>query len=108
MEVIARMNRLDPLPRDANQPVIMLGGGNGDLPALTYFFLQLLPGTPGDIKDYAPFVEAVIRPAIEAVPGVASDTASYANAGAEEELQILFDPYRAAEQGIPLPSTAAH
>ena len=30
-EVIARMNRLDPLPRDATQPVIMLGGGNGDI-----------------------------------------------------------------------------
>jgi multidrug efflux pump subunit AcrB len=101
------MNRIDPLPRDANQPVIMLGGGNGDLPALTYFFLQLLPGTPGDIKDYAPFVEDVIRPAIEAVPGVASVSASDDSTGGEEELQILFDPYRAAELGIPLPSAAA-
>ena len=54
MEVISRMNRIDPLPRDAQQPVIMLGGGNGDLPALTYYFLQLLPGTPGDIRDYTP------------------------------------------------------
>jgi multidrug efflux pump subunit AcrB len=106
MEVIARMNRIDPLPRDANQPLIMLGGGNGDLPALTYFFLQLLPGTPGDIRDYAPFVEDVIRPAIEAVPGVASVTVTNDNGG-EEELQIVFDPYRAAELGIPLPSAAA-
>ena len=30
MEVISRMSRLDPLPRDADQPVITLGGGNGD------------------------------------------------------------------------------
>jgi multidrug efflux pump subunit AcrB len=106
MEVISRMNRIDPLPRDANQPVIILGGGNGDLPALTYFFLQLLPGTPGDIRDYTPFVEDVIRPAIEAVPGVASVTVTNDNGGVEE-LQIVFDPYRAAELGIPLPSAAA-
>ncbi len=107
MEVIARMNRLDPLPRDATQPVIMLGGGNGDTPALTYFFLQLLPGTPGTIHDYIQFVEDVVRPAIEAVPGVARVGVSENTRGAERELEILFDPYRAAQLGIPLPDTAA-
>jgi multidrug efflux pump subunit AcrB len=107
MDVIARMNRLDPLPRDATQPVIMLGGGNGDTPALTYFFLQLLPGTPGKIHDYAQFVEDVVRPAIEAVPGVARVGVSENSQGAEQELEILFDPYRAAQLGIPLTDTAA-
>ncbi|MBE9539400.1 MAG: efflux RND transporter permease subunit [Proteobacteria bacterium] len=106
MDVISRMNRLDPLPRDATQPVIMLGGGNGDTPALTYFFLQLLPGTEGEINDYAQFAEDVIRPAIEAVPGVASVDASQNSQGSQQELEILFDPYRAAELGIPLTETA--
>jgi multidrug efflux pump subunit AcrB len=107
MEVIARMNRIDPLPRDASQPVIMLGGGNGGIPALTYFFLQLLPGTPGEIHDYAPFVEDTVRPAIESVPGVASVSASEYGSGNEQELRILFDPQRAADLGIPLPQIAA-
>jgi len=107
MEVISRMNRLDPLPRDASQPVIMLGGGNGDTPALTYFFLQLLPGTPGKIHDYTQFVEDVIRPEIEAVPGVARVGVAENARGAEQELEILFDPYRAAQLGISLPATAA-
>jgi multidrug efflux pump subunit AcrB len=107
MEVISRMNRLDPLPRDASQPVIMLGGGNGGTPALTYFFLQLLPGTPGRIHDYTQFVEDVIRPEIESVPGVARVGVSENSRGAEQELEILFDPYRAAELGISLPATAA-
>jgi multidrug efflux pump subunit AcrB len=106
MDVISRMNRLDPLPRDATQPVIMLGGGDGNTPALTYFFLQLLPGTPGTIRDYLWFVEDVVRPAIEAVPGVASVEAQGNNANAEQELEILFDPYLAAELGIPLPQMA--
>jgi multidrug efflux pump subunit AcrB len=107
MEVIARMNRIDPLPRDASQPVIMLGGGNGGTPALTYFFLQLLPGTPGEIQDYASFAEDTIRPAIEAVPGVANVQPSANNDGSGEELQILFDPQRAADLGVPLPQVAA-
>ncbi len=106
MEVIARMNRLDPLPRDATQPVVMLGGGNGGTPALTYFFLQLLPGTPGKIHDYKQFVEDVIRPAIESVPGVARVNASENGNDVERELEILFDPHRAAELGIPLTAAA--
>ncbi|TXS93833.1 efflux RND transporter permease subunit [Parahaliea maris] len=106
VDVISRMNRLDPLPRDATQPVIMLGGGNGDTPALTFFFLQLLPGTAGNIYDYMPFVEDVVRPVIEAVPGVARVTASQNSQGGEQQLEILFDPYRAAQFGIPLTDVA--
>ncbi|GAB3284276.1 efflux RND transporter permease subunit [Parahaliea aestuarii] len=107
LDVISRMNRLDPLPRDATQPVIMLGGGNGDTPALTFFFLQVLPGTGGSIYDYMPFVEDVIRPAIEAVPGVARVSASQNGQSDEQQLEILFDPYRAAQLGIPLTDVAA-
>lgn len=106
IDVISRMNRLDPLPRDATQPMIMLGGGDGDTPALTFFFLQLLPGTEGDIYDYLQFVEDVVRPAIEAVPGVARVSAAQSNNQSEQELEILFDPYRAAQLGIPLTDTA--
>ena len=105
--MISRMNRIDPLPRDATQPVIMLGGGNGDTPALTFFFLQLLPGTEGSIMDYVQFVEDVVRPAIEAVPGVARVGVSENRDSSEQELEILFDPYRAAQLGIPLTELAA-
>ena len=72
VDVIARMNRLPPLPRDANPPVIVPGGGGEGTPALTYFFVQLLPGTGGEISDYIPYVEDVLRPVIEAVPGVSN------------------------------------
>ncbi len=106
LDVISRMNRLDPLPRDATQPVIMLGGGDGETPALTYFFLQLLPGTEGQVYDYLPFAEDVIRPAIEAVPGVARVTAAANSSSGQQELEILFDPYRAAQLGIPLTNVA--
>ncbi len=107
MDVIARMNRIDPLPRDASQPIISLGGGNGDTPALTYFFLQKLPETPGEIFDYAAFAEDTIRPAIESVSGVASVQPSANSSGSQQELQILFDPQRAADLGVTLPGIAA-
>ncbi len=105
VDVIARMNRLPPLPRDANPPVIIPGGGGEGTPALTYFFLQLLPGGSGEISDYIPFVEDVIRPLIEAVPGVSNVSITNSAAG-PEELQILFDPYRAAQLEVQLPEVA--
>jgi multidrug efflux pump subunit AcrB len=106
VDVIARMNRLPLLPRDANPPVIIPGGGGEGTPALTFFFVQLLPGGGGEISDYVPYVEDVIRPIIEAVPGVANVSISNGEAG-PEELQILFDPYRAAEFGVQLPEIAS-
>ncbi|MEM1092799.1 MAG: efflux RND transporter permease subunit, partial [Pseudomonadota bacterium] len=107
LEVISRMNRLPPLPADAEQPVVNLGQGFGGGNAnnqLTWFFVQLLPGTPGDINDYQRLINDVVRPRIEAIPGVASIEI---NAGSAEELQIRIDPYRAAELGVELPRVAA-
>lgn len=103
LEVISRMNRLPPLPRDANRPVISSGGGS-DAPALTFFFLQVLPGNEHAIGDYEVFFEDVIRPRLEVIPGVARVTLGSGGAGAAEEFQIRFDPYKAAEYGIELTS----
>ncbi|HEU4530239.1 MAG TPA: efflux RND transporter permease subunit [Steroidobacteraceae bacterium] len=106
VDVISRMNQLPPLPRDASPPVISLGedGGGGANQTLSWFFIQLLPGTPGPVENYQKFIEDVVKPRIEAVPGVAVVNV---NAGAPEELQIRFDPYRAAQLGIEIPAVAA-
>ena len=99
IEVISRMNRIPPLPRDALKPNIMLGGWGGGQPALTYFFLQKLPGNESEIGDYVTFFEDVVRPQIESIPGVAR-VRMESGTGADEEFQIVFDPYLAAELGI--------
>lgn len=99
IEVISRMNRIPPLPRDALSPNIMLGGGGGGQPALTYFFLQKLPGNDKDIKEYINYFDESIRPQIEAIPGV-SRAQMQSGRGSADEFQIVFDPYRAAEMGI--------
>jgi len=101
IEVISRMTRVNNLPRDARPPRIMLGGFGGGTPALTFFFLQALPGNDKEISDYIDYANDAIRPRLEAVEGVASvQTFTQQN---REELQIRFDPIRAAEYGIQIP-----
>ena len=105
LEVISRMNQLPPLPRDAQAPQIALGadGGNGFNNTLSWFFVQLLPGTPGPIDNYRRQIEEMFRSRIESIPGVANVRINF---GADEELQIVFDPARAAELGIQIPRIA--
>jgi multidrug efflux pump subunit AcrB len=105
LEVISRMNQLPPLPRDAQAPQISLGedGGNGPNNTLSWFFVQLLPGTPGPIDNYRRQIEEMFRSRIESIPGVANVRINF---GSDEELQIVFDPARAAELGIQIPRIA--
>lgn len=106
VDVIGRMNQLPPLPRDAVAPTISLGanGGTGPNETLSWFFVQLKPGTPGPIEDYRRQVEDLLRARLEAIPGVGAVNIL---AGAPDELRIAFDPYRAAELGIEIPAIAA-
>lgn len=107
IEVISRMNRIPPLPADATPPVITLGEGQfggGAGQTLSWFFVQQLPGNPRPIIEYQRFIDDVVIPRIEAVPGVADAQAFY---GPPEELQVVFDPYRAAQLGVSIPNLAS-
>ena len=105
MEVIGRLNRLPSMPADSDPPVVNMGGGGGGAnQALSWFFVQLLPGTEGSIEEYSQFVMDTVKPKLESIEGVAGVEI---NAGAPEELQITIDPYKAAEYGIELGSIAA-
>nr|WP_298720027.1 efflux RND transporter permease subunit [uncultured Steroidobacter sp.] len=104
VDVIGRMSRLPPLPRDADRPVVQLGGLGGDSNQnLTYFFVQLLPGTPGPIDNYRRFIEDVVRPRIEAVPGVGGVEV---NGGSPNDIRITVDLARAAALGVGIPEIA--
>jgi len=105
IEVISRMTRIPNLPRDARPPRIMLGGFGGGTPALTFFFLQALPGNDKSIAEYIDFTNDTIRPRLEAVEGVSSVQTFTQNN--REELQIRYDPVKAAEYGIQIPQLIA-
>ncbi|HZF15434.1 MAG TPA: efflux RND transporter permease subunit [Steroidobacteraceae bacterium] len=104
VEVIGRLNRLPPLPPDADRPIVTLGGQGNTNEQLSFFFVQLLPGTPGPIDSYERFIEDTVRPRIEAVPGVA---AVEVNAGPTNDVRITVDLARAASYGIAVPDIAA-
>ena len=102
VEVIGRLNRLPPLPVDADPPVVQLAADESNQ-ALSWFFVQLMPETAGSVGDYRRFVEERVVPRIEAVPGVAG---VQVNAGPPDELAITVDLKRAAALGISLPQIA--
>jgi multidrug efflux pump subunit AcrB len=103
VEVLARLNRLPPLPRDADPPVVQIGSDDANA-SLTYFFVQLLPGTPGTIADYRQMIEDRIVPRIESIDGVAGIEV---NGGSDEEVAITLDLTRAAAYGISITDVAA-
>ncbi|HEX6832069.1 MAG TPA: efflux RND transporter permease subunit [Rudaea sp.] len=105
VEVIGRMNRVRSIPKDADRPIVQIGGNNGNSnDSLSFFFVQLLPGTKGTIDQYRHFIENTVKPRIEGVPGVSQ---VIVNAGPPNEVHITVDPAKAASYGITIPSIAA-
>lgn len=104
VDVIGRLNRLPPLPADAQKPFVQLANTQDSNATLLFIFMQKLPGNKHDVNDYERFLRDVVVPRMEAIPGVGS--AQVQGIGAAEELQIVFDPVRAAQLGIQLPKTA--
>jgi multidrug efflux pump subunit AcrB len=104
IDVIGRLNRLPPLPLDAQKPFVQLANTRDSNATLLFVFMQKLPGNSRNIDSYERFLRDVVVPRLEAIPGVGS--ADVTNLGASEELQIIFDPMRAAQLGIQLPKVA--
>ena len=103
VDVIGRMSRLPPMPQEVDRPVVQLGGGGDANANLSWFFVQLLPGTPGPIDRHRRFIEDVVKPRIESVPGVAVVNM---NAGPPNDVRITLDLQRAAALGISIPDVA--
>ena len=104
VEVIGRINRLPPLPRDADRPSVSLGGDGNTNETLSWFFVQLLPGSSGPIEAQRRFIEDTVRSRLEAIPGVA---AVEVNAGPPDNVRITLDLARAAGLGISVPDVAS-
>ena len=104
IEVISRLNRLPPLPADADRPQVSMGGGfggGGATETLIYLFAQFREDSALAQADYVSFLEQEILPRLESVEGVA-DVQIRAGGGLGDQLQIEFDPVRAAQLGIDL------
>jgi multidrug efflux pump subunit AcrB len=104
VETIGRLDRLPPLPRDADRPRVSSGGNGNTNETLSWFFVQLLPGTAGPIEAHRRFIEDTVRPRLESIPGVA---AVDVNDGPSDDVRITLDLARAAALGISVPDIAS-
>ncbi|HEA3240635.1 TPA: efflux RND transporter permease subunit, partial [Aeromonas dhakensis] len=91
LDVISRLNRVSGLPDKIGGPYVNNYSSND---TLTFFFIQQLPGAKGPIDDHQALIEARIKPELERIPGVSTVDIQGIN---ERQIQIRFDPYRAAE-----------
>jgi multidrug efflux pump subunit AcrB len=104
VDIVGRLNRLPPLPLDAQKPVIQLASTQNANATLLYVFMQVLPGNKRDVNSYKSFLKDAVVPRLEAIPGVGSVQIN-ANGGTDE-IDIVFDPLRAAELGVQIPRMA--
>ena len=100
VEVINRLNRVSRLPDDISGPFINSGSSND---SLTFLFLQQLPGNERSINTYQTLIDTKVKPILESIPGVAGVAV---RGEGERQLDIIFDPWKAAELGITLPELA--
>ena len=105
VDVIGRINRIPSLPADSERPVVLLANTQDSNSSLLFVFMQRMPGNTRDVESFEPFLRQVVAPRIEAIPGVGS--VELGLTGAQEELQIVFDPMKTAALGIQIPQMAA-
>jgi multidrug efflux pump subunit AcrB len=104
VDVIGRLNRLPPLPADAQKPFVQLASTQDANALLLYVFMQKLPGNKHDVNTYVSFLKNVVVPRLESIPGVGSAQIN-ANGGTDE-IDIIFDSMRAAQLGVQIPMMA--
>jgi multidrug efflux pump subunit AcrB len=104
VDVIGRLNRLPPLPADAQKPFVQLASTQDANSLLLYVFMQKLPGNARDVNTYTQWLKDSVIPRLEAVPGVGS--AQINSNGGTDEIDIVFDPMRAAQLGVQIPKMA--
>lgn len=100
IEVISRLNRLRPLPANAQKPQVMMGEWGDANDTLIEYYVQQLPDAPFDMGANSKYLRDKIIPELQSLYGVSKVDYDDGQGGQGNQLQIIFDPYRAAELGI--------
>lgn len=102
IEVISRLNRLRPLPADAQRPQVTLGEWGDANDQLIEYYIEQLPDAPFTEAENARYLREVIVPELQGLYGVAQMDLWDSTGNEGEQLQIVVDPYKAADYGIDL------
>jgi len=103
IEVISRLNRLRALPANAQKPQVMMGEWGDANDTLIEYYVQQLPDAAFDMAANSKYLRDKIIPELQSLYGVSKvdyDDGQGGQGGQGNQLQIIFDPYRAAELGI--------
>jgi multidrug efflux pump subunit AcrB len=100
IEIISRLNRLRPLPANAERPQVSLGEWGDANDQLIEYFVQQLEGDESRLIENKRFLREVIVPELASLYGVGQVDMFDTSGNTSDQLQIVVDPYRAAELGI--------
>lgn len=103
IDVMNALNQVPFYPPDAQEPIIAVGG-DSVFDAIAWFGIHTLPGNDRLIESYQDFMEDVVQPRFERVPGVSQTNAF---GGLPTEVRVTFDPYKVASLGLDIPDIAA-
>jgi len=107
IEIISRLNRLRPLPANAERPQVSLGEWGDANDQLIEYFVQQLEGGESQLIESKRFLREVIVPELQSLYGVAQVDMLDTSGNNSDQLQIVIDPYKAADLGIDIARTAA-
>ncbi len=100
IEIISRLNRLRPLPANAEKPQVSLGEWGDANDQLIEYFVEQTDGNEDRLIENKRYLRQVIVPELGSLYGVAEVDMFDAGGNASDQLQIILDPYKAAEYGI--------
>ncbi|MEM8685119.1 MAG: efflux RND transporter permease subunit [Pseudomonadota bacterium] len=106
IDIISRINQLRPLPGNATRPNVSLGEWGDANDQLIEYFIEQVEGSDEDLNRNKRFLREVIEPELAGLYGVAQVAMWDASGTANDQLQIVIDPYRAADLGIDIARAA--
>ncbi|MEM0910215.1 MAG: efflux RND transporter permease subunit [Pseudomonadota bacterium] len=101
IDVISRLNRLRPLPSNAQKPQILMGEwGDANDTLIDYFIQNPKDVTPEEKHANSKYIRDTILPELQSLYGVSRIEFDDGNWGDGDQLKIIFDIFKAAELGI--------
>ena len=107
IEIISRLNRLRPLPANAEKPQVMLGEWGDANDQLIEYFVQQLDDDEDRLVENKRYLREVIVPELASLYGVSEVDMFDASGNSGDQLQIVIDPYKAADLGVDIAAAAA-
>jgi len=106
IEIISRLNRLRPLPANALRPQVSLGEWGDANDQLIEYYVEQLEGDESRLIENKRWLREVVVPELRSLYGVAQVDMFDTSGNVSDQLQIIVDPYKAADLGIDIARAA--